>query len=372
MSYYFILIIYYLLGYFLCKRNAPEKLKKYYTFLALLPAFILVAFRGVYVGNDTYNYYYAFEKYRQYTSLSQIVRVSIREPGFILLNFLCQKGGRSYFFMQVLIGAFTYFSLYKFISRYSENVWLSCILFLLNRHMFGTMNTMRMWLAIAILLFAVPYLLQRRIIPVILITIGAMTFHFSAIVFLILYFLVGIHWNTKSILLSLCVAIGILFVERPFFRLITRVLNKYSSYLDGRYFDSGGLATYIGLMIQICFFAFVYFEYKKWNHNYETVDMDATELKMKKTYEGLLISGMLVMLLLDIIGLNNTIMSRISAYFAPIAYLAIPYSLRTSSKNNRLILSFLIIALLLVHFIIVMIYRPGWYGVSQYMFFWNE
>lgn len=367
MVYYYGLIIYYLFGYLFFKKNVSDRTKKRYVFFALLPAFLLVAFRGVSVGNDTYTYYYAFERYKAHADFSSILGSSLREPGFLLLNYICIRLGLSYTFMQVIISAFIYYSLYRFISRYSNDTWLSCLLFILNRHMFGTMNTMRMWLAIAIVLFAVPYIINRKIVPVVLITVAAMMFHFTAIVFLVIYFLVGIEWNNKNVMLSIMVASVISFLGRPFFMLITRLINRYSGYLDGRYFDSGGTATYISLIIQICFFAFIFIEYKKWNRRERQVEKHA-----KDYYKGYMVSSMLIMLLLDIIGLNNTIMSRISAYFAPAAYLSIPYSLSSSEFKNRRILSFAIVALLLLNYIVVMKYRPGWYGVSDYTFFWQN
>ena len=119
MAFYYGLVIYYLFGFFFLKKNVSKRTKRRYVFWALLPAFLLVAFRSVSVGNDTYTYYYAFEKYRARGDFEDIMSASLREPGFLLLNYMCIKLGRSYTFMQVLISAFTYFSLYRFISRYS-------------------------------------------------------------------------------------------------------------------------------------------------------------------------------------------------------------------------------------------------------------
>ncbi len=371
MVYYYGIIIYYLFGYLCFKKNVSDRMKRRYVFFALLPAFLLVAFRGVLVGNDTYTYYYAFEKYKVHGTFASILGSSLREPGFLLLNYICIHLGLSYTFMQIVISAFIYYSLYRFISRYSNDTWLSCLLFILSRHMFGTMNTMRMWAAIAIVLFAVPYVIKRKVVPVVLITVAAMMFHFTAIVFLVIYFLVGIEWDNKNVIASIMIASIISFMGRPFFLLVTRIINRYSGYLDGRYFDSGGTATYVSLIIQICFFAFVFIEYKKWNYR----DRQAggfEELHANVYYDGYLLSSMLVMLLLDIIGLNNTIMSRISAFFAPATYLSVPYSIASSEIKNRRILTFTIVSLLLLNFIIVMKFRPGWYGVSDYEFFWQN
>ena len=372
MAYYYGLIIYYLLGYIFLRKNVSEKKKKRYVFFALLPAFLLVALRSVSVGNDTYTYYYAFERYKAHSDFASILGSSLRESGFLLLNYACIYLGLSYTFMQIIISAFIYYSFYRFISKYSEDVWLSCLLFLLNRHMFGTMNTMRMWLAIAILLYAVPYVLERKLVPVVILTIVAMMFHFTAIVFLVIYFMVGIKWNIKNVMVTIFVSAAISFMGRSFFSLITRLINRYSGYLDGRYFDSGGIATYISLIIQICFFVFVFIEYRKWNQ-YEGMNANDGQIAATQVNtEGYMISAMLVMLLLDIVGLNNTIMSRVSAYFAPAMYLAIPYSLSSTGRNNRRVLSFAIVILLLLNFLIVMHYRPGWYGVSNYTFFWQS
>ena len=372
MAFYYGLVIYYLFGFFFLKKNVSKRTKRRYVFWALLPAFLLVAFRSVSVGNDTYTYYDAFEKYRARGDFEDIMSASLREPGFLLLNYMCIKLGRSYTFMQVLISAFTYFSLYRFISRYSEDTWLSCLLFLLNRHMFGTMNAVRMWLAIAIVLFAVPYVIERKIVPVIIITLIAMQFHFTAIVFFPVYFLADIKWNSKRIWISVAITCVISLLHRPFSTLISRIINRYSNYLEGKYFDSGGAATYVNLVMQVCFFMFVFSEYKKWQRYHDIYKVEGKRELHRDRYEGYLFSSILVILLFGIFGLSNTIMSRISAYYLPSTYLSIPYSLLSSNAKNRKVLSILIVTFLLLNFVVVMKYRPGWYGVSKYSFFWES
>ena len=368
MAYYYGLTIYYIAACLFLKKGISVKTKKVYVYCALLPALILVAFRNITVGNDTYMYFYAYEKYKTYKTLAKIVAKSLREPGFLLLNYICIKIGRSYYFLQIIIGIFTYYSFYKFFSRYSLDPWLSCLLMLLNRHIFGTMNAMRMWLAIAVVLFAFPYVIKRKFIPVLILSMIAMTFHFTAIIIIAFYFMAGMKWTTKRVLTWIGISGVLAFFGHAFFTLISRILNRYSNYLKGGYFDSGGTATYLSLVIQLLLFAFIYYEYLKWKRFYETGTRSTEAISI----EDFLVSSVFMVLLLDIIGVNNTIMSRVSAFFAPAMCIAIPWALMCCRTHNRRILSFFIIVFHLLYFVIVMRYRPGWYGVSEYAFMWQH
>ena len=149
-------------------------------------------------------------------------------------------------------------------------------------------------------------------------------------------------------------------------------MNRYSNYLNGDYFDGGGIATYINLIIQAICFLFVYVVCKKKKRsNGGNQDIIIENERGMLYYDRYLVGSMLVMVLLDIIGISNTIMGRVTAYFSPAMYLAIPYSLSLFTKNNRKSISILIVALLLLNYVVVMIYRPEWYGVSNYTFFWQ-
>ena len=92
-------------------------------------------------------------------------------------------------------------SLIKFYQKYSENYVLSIALFILSGEYMGwMMNGMRQFLAVCIIYFAIPWIVEKKYIRCILVILLASTIHQTAIIMLPIIFIVqGKPWNKKTI-----------------------------------------------------------------------------------------------------------------------------------------------------------------------------
>ena len=132
------------------------------------------------------------------------------------------------------------------IKKYSKIVWLSVFLYLFLPYL-QSLFVLRQHIAVAICLLAIPFILNRKIIPFILIIGLACTFHKSAIIFIPSYFIYNIDINKKNLFI-LCIFIVFLFFLKQF--LISQV-QHFDAYYYNVLMSKEGLANFIPVIITL-------------------------------------------------------------------------------------------------------------------------
>ena len=160
MYIYLVLLIFYLIASIIEEKEITTlKYRKWICFILILPLFILVAFRDNTVGIDTIVYYEAFNSIGSYSSIFQAINgPSHMEPGYTILTYAMYKWGFSYYGLQFFEAVIIYYSFGRLIYKYSPNMSMSCFLFFALQRVFSTMNQTRMWLAAALLFFAIHFI----------------------------------------------------------------------------------------------------------------------------------------------------------------------------------------------------------------------
>lgn len=347
--------------------------RKLLCFVCLFPAFFLTAFRDVSVGNDTITYFRAFDYVAHFENVLDAIRFSRMEPGYILLNYVFSHANLSFYCMQFWISLFIYAALFFFLLRYSKNIGLSCFVFLTLRFMLGPMVVVRMWIALSILLFAFFLLEKNKKILFSICVIIASQFHLSALIFLPLLLVLNVKLNKKNIFTLIILSLIIFGLDKTFFSYLTQFINSYQGYLDGKYFDiQGNVAIYIQFSIDLVLSLFVLF-----TNNAVTYKENGLDKKMLSFTNHPSLSmdyicnwSIVLILCLDIIGLNNAIMNRLSGYFMFAWLYLLPKAfLKISNKYAAFLLFWIVIFFFILQFQIVMVYRPNWNGVEPYSFY---
>lgn len=379
MLMYIGLVVFYFLCMLLEKIIKKSLNKSIWFFVLVLPLFILAAFRAPSVGNDTFNY---FKSYLTVTSEPFFsVSQSRMEIGYVFYMRLIALLGFSYLGFQVITSAFTLFSISRFISKYSTNIAFSFYIFMTTRMFFGTMNTSRQYLAIAILLFSVEFIKNRKFIKFLSLILIATSIHFTAIVFLIAYPLPALKLNAKKTSLFIITGIVMSIFFDALVQVFVNITGRYKGYLEGGYFNfEENIAIYLNLLINALFFL-VAFLTKYWKanvllenscKNLKLNEIDQKIERKKITNEQLWYTFCLLTLIVSISGLNATIMSRIEVFFSVFFLAFIPSVIKSiRSKVLRVIVTFGIIIGLFASFIVVMIYRPYWTTVFPYQWYWS-
>lgn len=369
MVYYLLLAYYLIASFFDTTKIQSEKTRKLRIVVYLLPMFVLAAFRDVSIGNDTSTYFRTFQLAQRSESLLLVIQASRHEPGYLIVNYLLSHLGYSFYFFQVVITLFIYFSLGRALYHYSENIALSCFLFFALGEFFGTMNTTRMWMAIAVLLFSIRFVQERKPIKFIVVVLLAALFHYTALIFILLYPLCTTKIDSfKSFaLIVLSVVAGLFAVN--ILTVITSRLGMYQSYLTGRRADtSGNIAIYTSLITNILILGFA--AYVKLQQKPVLFDDFNNEKGETVSVNSIYYVSMFVIVGLGLIGLSNTIMSRVRGYFEILIIFIIPVCLNNVRiKSNKRIVQFIICTLLAIEIVYIINYRAGWYGVTPYRFF---
>lgn len=336
--------------------------KKMLVAILLCPMCFLVALRAISIGPDTYAYSRIYEDILKYTSLIDAMKNSRMENGYVFFQYICSRVGFTYFGFQILVDGFIFYSFYRFIYKHSRYVAVSCFWFYTNFFMFGIMNVVRMWLAVAILLYAIDALLNNKIKKFIIIVIVASCFHLSALVFLIAYPLIKVKWDIKRTVLVVSAASFISAFAYQIFKIIFAYIGRYENYLK-RFEENAILATILDLIIELVLFCFILIALRR-------------SLFVNKKQHGmvwLIYTFHIIGLCVSIVGLSNNIMGRVAYYFSSYYLLSIPFGISMIRRyQNRLIFSAILILCFCIKFIVIMYYRPEWYQVIPYRFFWQS
>lgn len=109
------------------------------------------------------------------------------EPLFIILCILIKSLGGSFYIVSILISTVTLLLIGKSIKDYSKMPIVSLMLLMLPFFLFG-ISQIRQGLAIALVIFSYRYIVRNQFLAFISILILAVGFHFSAILFVPVYF----------------------------------------------------------------------------------------------------------------------------------------------------------------------------------------
>lgn len=362
-----LLVFYFVAGAFEFNWKTNNRKNYLYLLLLIFPVFALTAFRSERIGNDTLTYLMTYESISEASSLGIAIIMSRLEAGYVAICYWASQLGLSFFQFQIVTTTFIYAGFYYFIYRYSRNYSFSCLLLIGIGCMAGSMNTVRMYIAIAFLLFSIPCLLSRKWIRFLILLLCAVLIHKSSAVFGIMLPLCLVPYSRKLVSLMFLAAMIILYMGITFFELLTDTLEVYEGYLDSRYFDEfNTTAILISLMTSIIIFLFLWSE-GYFNHPQYAYRSKKMLKKKVVTIEYYNRMAMLVTLCLGIIGLGNTIMSRISGYFSVCFLVMLPGVLYdVKSKSRRFIAYILIAFFYIAYFVAIRILRPNWNHITPY------
>ena len=154
------------------------------------------------------------------SGISQIwvyTRNASKDKGFALLEVLFKtliSHSDVAFFS--LVAAIQLLCLAHIYRKYSRNYWLSMFLFVASTDYLSWMhNGMRQFLAVALIFAALPLLVKKRYVPMVLVVVIASQIHLTALIFLPFIFIVnGRAWNIRTLGFIVALILSILFLDR--------------------------------------------------------------------------------------------------------------------------------------------------------------
>ncbi len=183
--------------------------RKRIIFLLSLPLFLLGILRGDTVGGDLENYIAYFDEFCKLDSFWNVWDVSSQEPGYQLYTYLISRLSSSHLafffftFVLSLIGPVYMISKYSTMPLYSFFLYFSLGFYT------NTFNNVRQSIAISICFLAFRFLFKRDFFKYLGMVLLATTFHYSALITLLMYPLVGNKVTIKKIIIYLSTGVSI-------------------------------------------------------------------------------------------------------------------------------------------------------------------
>lgn len=229
------------------KNPTPVKKTVYLGIMFVLMYLVSIFRYGI--GNDYFSYIRIF---RQIDSASFGEAFTLGyEPLFVLLTKLITLMTDN---PQVMYGIYAVLILAPValaIRKYSDNVWLSVVVYLCLTLFYNSLSFIRQSMAASLILLAYGFMKERKIVPVLIFAVCAALLHFTAAAFLPLYLLTLIRPTKKNLIIYGSVSIGVLAVclimkaagANPL-NLLAKAAEaltgrNYSSYIGEMFFQDG-------------------------------------------------------------------------------------------------------------------------------------
>lgn len=259
-----------------------------------------------------YNTGYDYNAYASiYTALPRMSKNSFAElgieSGFILPASWLAAFFPDYKVMFLVVAAIISAALGVYIYKYSSNPAVSVFMLLVSGLYFNSLNFLRQFLAALVVLYALRYIGEKRLLRFAAYVLFACTIHNSALIMLLFYFILKIKL-TKVVMILYTVAAALTYIFSD------KLMSLVASVFYTEYADNPQLANGLPLTCSIGFgvvFALTYL----------IRDM----LLLRSKNNSVLINCMFFAFFFELIGSRHAVISRFSIYFLlPAVLLLLP------------------------------------------------
>lgn len=312
--------------------------------------------RNVAVGSDTYRYYEYFidiQNTEWNTLLNNLFSFYIlgegKDPGYLLFIKIIQIIIPTFQLYLIALAAFFFYALGKLFYKVTNNnyeVLLGVALYQCLFYSFFSITGLRQTMATAVLLLAIPYVLEKKLFKFLLLVLLASTQHKSAFLFAPFY-LLNYVGNPKRLVIYAFIAFAPMWLFGKSFaiNIITdTIFEQYSAYLE----DNEKAGAYAFAVFMLCIGIWILAADKKF-------------ISLTK-YNKILISSIAVAIFLTPLAMIDPSNMRIIQYYSVFSIFVLPYLTTVSFKENRTL--YLILIAVLTAYTMTRNF--------DYAFFWQE
>lgn len=183
------------------------------------------------VGND-------YAKYVEFMHLVNCDAYVPTEVGFngVVKLIYAISGFENFLLVFAFFAFFTILLFLAAIYKQADSFGFSFFLFMAFGYYFQSFNTVRYYLALAIALYAIPYVLRKEWVKFILLVLLGATFHKSLLVVIPLYFLASVNWKKWQMAFAAVFCTTFFFMQDFYLKV---VVFLYPTYEDTEYLDGG-------------------------------------------------------------------------------------------------------------------------------------
>lgn len=303
-------------GYIICRKTNFKYRDEVFIFVAFTLLCFLSCIRYD-VGFDySYGGYTGNWREIQNTPFSEFNKIH-HEKGFVLFEYFLKLFGKNYQIMyigtSILIGILAAWFIYKYAA---DKLWGFFMIYGLGMY-YCSMNLIRQTIASLIFAFAIPMAKKKKIIPYMLLTLIAASFHKSALLMIPFYFVLQIKLTKIVLALYSVVTLGIFITSPYILDIVTKVW--YGGYVDSIYLNFGNDWFY--LITPIMLFIIIYLFREK------ICEDDSSN--------NVYISCAFFNLFFYLIGCRHSLVDRFTIYFEPAIILAVCVLMKKLSEKRN-------------------------------------
>ncbi len=244
MAVYLILMaIVLVLAYPLIERKPSIGKKLCYVIVTFAAMYLISIFRYG-LGNDYYSYIYIFRNIKDASGLA-IFNLGY-EPAFTVITKLISLFTSNINVMYAIYALLILVPTAYAIFRYSENIWMSTMMFISLTFFYCSLSFIRQSIAFAVILCAYKYVKERNHFKVLLFIFIACLFHSTVIVMIPIYLIAAFVKPTKiTVPIYGVITALVYFLSWPILRLAVLILPQYKGYLDLNFITQGYKPVYL-------------------------------------------------------------------------------------------------------------------------------
>ncbi|WP_290033375.1 EpsG family protein [Ligilactobacillus cholophilus] len=354
-----------LIAFILGASPLQKQYKKIYLTLCLFFIWILIAFRSYFIGNDTLTYVGSFSALAN-TSLSTygnnffsiLFSKNRFEYGYVVLNKIIYFFSKNPRWLLIVSATIIVILLGYILYKYCEDSSLALIIFVTMGFMSGSMSQIRQYIAWAICIFSIKYIIKNNFVKYLITIIIAMLFHISAVIFFPLYWISKLKFNFLKCFSFSIIVMPIFIYFTQFSNLVGSIISSYDNY-DGQIANNGTtgyLSITINLITFILLLLLAVYLYKNQNIlNNQIINLSLW----------MLFCGCLVMIL----SYKFSQFTRLSTYFTCAIMFLFPNGLnQLKSTELKNIVKILLISFMILYFVIINTLKPLWTCIVPYHF----
>ena len=327
----------------------------------------LAMFRSANVGNDTDTYVNLFYKIAEGTDLS--VYSARYEIGYLYLNKLLSYISKNHQILLIITSLYTFAILGRFIYKYSRIPWMSVFMFFSLRYYDISLSGIRQMLAIATILIAYEFIVEKNLKKFILTIMVAVSFHNAAIIFLAAYPLSRCKLNKKIVLITGAISVVFYAVLDSVINSVLIYFPRYYSYVnDVKAEGEVKTATLIGLAMTIV----ILLACELFNKRIKSRNTLSKSKTLKNREDQMQSLFLLIACAIMFIALKVDILQRFKNIYGIFAIIYLPNSIVKISDNAlRRLIIIITVVLFFAYIATIHLFRPEWQSTYPYTFCWN-
>lgn len=341
-----------------------------FTFLEL---FLVAALRNYTVGIDLKGHYaknYINFGNMEWIKIFELIEKnnSFYDSGLILFMKVLSTFVKHRQFFIIITSAITYGLVGRYIYKHSKNVYLETFIFFTAYTYFMYMNIIAQALAIAIILFSIDFLENKKIVQFVLLTLLANCIHSSAIIALIFIPLRYLKINKQKLrLLILGILIFMVSFDTVIPIIVENIFPQFAYYFEGDEVNKIDKLQLVYVIFYGIMFLFSFIINYGVSENLKRKEFDFENLK------SVFFVSAILAVLIRYLGMSVYIFSRMGFYFYLFAHTMFVSSIE-QIKDNRLRGYTKVFAYigLFVFFVVLTKTLKVSYGVVPYKFFYND